>query len=100
MSELEQRLRKAMKQAVERHFRFYTVWSSRGDCNCPHPVTYHPEDGHGWEEEKLFLEIDPDTGKAIFDDGDVEEDPIEALCRLFESLPEIKERDLIGKEAK
>lgn len=96
MNEISERLLRAIKQASGRGFDCYTVTTSRGDYMCPHKVTYHPKDGHGLEDEKRWLYFEKD-GTATFDDEVENLDPIEALCQLFESLPEIKDRELIGK---
>ena len=95
MSEIEIRLRKAIKQAAERGFENYSIEVSRGDSNCPHPVTYHPKDGHGCEDERRWFDVVAETGNASYDEDLEYGDPLEVLCKVFESFPEIKERELI-----
>lgn len=96
-SEIEQRLRKAVEQCAKRGFENFTVWSSRGDCNCPYPVSYHPKDGHGYEDEKQWFDLNHDGKSAAFDEDVNYIDPLEVLCRVFESFPEIIEREKVGK---
>ncbi len=95
MSELELRLRKAIEQSANRGFQNFTIMSDRGDSNCPHPVPYHPEDGHGFDDEKIWFDLTSDGKLAAFDVESDYGDPLEVLCRIFESLPPIKDRDLI-----
>lgn len=96
MTEIEIRLRNAIKQAAERGFESYTIRTSRGDSNCPHPVTYHPQDGHGYEDDQCWFDLSP-SGNAAYDEETEYGDALEVLCRVFESFPKIKERDLIGE---
>jgi len=90
MSELEERLRKAITQAAERGFDCFQLKSSRGDSNCPHPVTYSPKDGHGFEQESVYFDVDGTGG--FFDDEIRYEDVLITLCRVFEAFPPITER--------
>lgn len=92
MSEVEQRLRKALEQCAQRGFENFTLMSSRGDSNCPHPVTYSPKDGHGYEDERLWFDLTGNGKKAAFDEDLNYTDPLEVLARVFESFPEIKDR--------
>ncbi len=95
MSNEEQRLRNAIAQCAGRGFEHFTVNSSRGDSNCPHLVTYHPKDGHGFEDESKWCDFTEDGKSASFDEDLHYEDPLVVLAKVFESFSEIKDRELI-----
>lgn len=97
MTEIETRLRKAIAQAAGRGFEWFDLKSSRGDSNCPHPVTYHPKDGHGYEREAVYFDVS--AGEVGFFEDEIDnEDVLVTLCRAFESFPDIKDREAIGNK--
>jgi len=94
---LEERLRLALAQCSERGWENFTISSTRGDSNCPHPVTYHPKDGHGWEQYSKWLDATNRGQSAALDDEIDYRDSVMVLCELLESFPDIEDRPLILK---